>query len=99
MMQPVDAISFLQTATGGGWSYTDGGTIGGLVVVLVVLWRRYQDALQSKHTDALAAQKGLQDAAAVLKDVVKSIERLESGVNTELRELKGELYALREVGR
>jgi len=97
VMQPVDAISFLQTATGGGWSYTDGGTIGGLVVVLVVLWRRYQDALQSKHTDALAAQKGLQDAAAVLKDVVKSIERLEDTTTKELHDMRIELSAIRDA--
>lgn len=94
-MQPLDSVTFLQTVTDGGLSATDGGIIGVLLGGLFVVWRRYQDVLNSRHADAMTAIRALNEVSSVLKDMAtqasmmsKTIEKLEERVEVLTQQLR-----------
>lgn len=61
-------------------TYADAGSVAVLGAVILALWRRCTALEERSHTDLRASLDALNSSATALKDVAKTVERLEERI-------------------
>ena len=92
MIQPL--LTVVETSN---LTYLDAGVVGVLLTAIGVLWRRNNQLEDRSHSDTSTAVRALQEAAAALKDVAKTVERMDQGLRDEINDVRGDIKdALRD---